>query len=441
MKREIKDRIKGIKNGGIPEGYTKTRYGTIPKDWNFQKLSSLIESGAIIDHLDGNHGALYPRQEEFTSNGVPYISANSVINGQIDFKMAKFLTQERANKFSKGVAKNNDVLFAHNATVGPVALLKTREEKVILSTSLTYYRCNKKQIIPKYLVQFMQSSYFKIQYESIMSQTTRNQVPITLQRDLYHIIPPLQEQQKIATILSTWDKAIELKEKLIEEKKKQKRGLMQKLLSGKVRLPGFDEEWKEVKLGDMVSEIIDNRGKTPPVTTKGYELIEVAVLEGDNIYPKYEKVIKFVDELTYNTWFRNGHPKKGDILIATVGSVGLSAIMGSDRGTIAQNIIGLRINEVYHKEFIYFIINSRLFESYIRAITMGAVQPSIKVPQLLDFKFRVPGLEESIDISNILLNSNRDITLHQQELQALKLQKKGLMQLLLTGIVRVNTEN
>ena len=88
-------------------------------------------------HLDGNHGSDYPRNEEFVECGVPYISANCIVHNDVNVKLAKHLTEERASKLRKGIAQNGDVLFAHNATVGPVAILYTDDEKVILGTSLT----------------------------------------------------------------------------------------------------------------------------------------------------------------------------------------------------------------------------------------------------------------------------------------------------------------
>ena len=99
------------------------------------------------------------------------------------------------------IAKNDDVLFAHNATVGPVAILHTSEKKVILSTSLTYYRCNPRYILPDYLANFMRSFEFKSQYIQIMRQSTRNQIPITKQREFFHIIPPLDEQERLIVAL------------------------------------------------------------------------------------------------------------------------------------------------------------------------------------------------------------------------------------------------
>jgi type I restriction enzyme S subunit len=93
------------------------------------------------------------------------------------------------------------VLFAHNATVGPVAILHTDEEKVILSTSLTYYRCNPNHILAEYLAHYMRSHEFKKQYLQVMRQSTRNQVPITKQREFFHIIPPLEDQERIVGVL------------------------------------------------------------------------------------------------------------------------------------------------------------------------------------------------------------------------------------------------
>ena len=161
-------------------------------------LAELLERKWITSHLDGNHGSSYPRKDEFVAEGVPYISANCIDGDVIDFSRSKFLTQERADTLRKGVAQNRDVIFAHNATVGPVALLTTDEPRIILSTSLTYYRCDESKISPEFLVFGMRSAGFKRQYEAVMAQATRNQVPITMQRTFTHIIPTMSEQLKIA---------------------------------------------------------------------------------------------------------------------------------------------------------------------------------------------------------------------------------------------------
>jgi type I restriction enzyme, S subunit len=250
-------------------------------------------------------------------------------------------------------------------------------------------------------------------------------------------VPSINEQEKIAEILSTLDKAIELKEKLINQKKELKEGLSQKLLTGEKRLPGYEGDWKEVKLGDLVERVIDNRGKTPPTTNFGYELIEVNAFEGNGRNPDYSKIKKYVDVKTFNSWFRNGHPIKNDILVATVGSVGATVIMEENRGCIAQNIIALRIKKDYSPEFIYYWMNSGSYFRLVKKVLMGAVQPSLKVPHLLQFKLKLPSLKEQYEIAKIFILIDDYIKLLENEVNQLNLQKKGLMQQLLTGKVRV----
>ena len=186
--------------------------------WDRLTLETLLERGWIQSHLDGNHGSDYPRKDEFISGGVPYISANCIDDDRVDMTRAKYLSPSRAALLRKGIAKDNDVLFAHNATVGPVAILHTDEPKVILGTSLTYYRCNLEHILPEYLAHYMRSFGFKSQYSQVMKQSTRNQVPITKQREFFHVIPPLEEQKNIVGALDgLWENGRRL-ERIYERK-------------------------------------------------------------------------------------------------------------------------------------------------------------------------------------------------------------------------------
>ena len=170
-------------------------------------LENLISQNIITYHLDGNHGGLYPKADEFVRTGVPYLGANAIIDGRIDFKKAKFLTERKASILRKGIAQNGDVLFAHNATVGPVAILKTDYKKVIVSTSLTVYRCNNRRILPVFIKYFMESEFFVNQYKKDMKQTTRNQVPITHQKKFMFIVPPIELQNQFADFVAQVDKS------------------------------------------------------------------------------------------------------------------------------------------------------------------------------------------------------------------------------------------
>jgi type I restriction enzyme S subunit len=208
------------------------------QSWERVQLEDLLSRGWIESHLDGNHGSDYPRNEEFVESGVPYIAARALRGWEVDFSEAKYLTHDRASTIRKGLAQDGDVLFAHNATVGPVGILKTNEPFVILGTSLTYYRCNENLILPEYLAHFMRSPAFVDQYSQVMKQSTRNQVPITKQREFFHVIPPLSIQQKIANDLDSLSEKIELLESIYRQKltalEDLKKSLLHQAFSGQL---------------------------------------------------------------------------------------------------------------------------------------------------------------------------------------------------------------
>ena len=218
---------------------------------------------------------------------------------------------------------------------------------------------------------------------------------------------------------------------------------MQQLLTGKKRLldesgKRFEGEWNWVKIKEICAKVIDNRGKTPPLSTNGLPLVEINSIVG-NKYPQLSKITKFVSEDTFNTWFRNGHPTKGDILVATVGSAGINALVDLEEGfgCIAQNLIALRTKPCVDDTFLYYLMNTPDYFSKVQAVVMGAVQPSIKVPHLLDFSLLIPVLAEQQKIATVLTNADKEIELLEQQLADLQQEKKALMQVLLTGKVRV----
>jgi len=186
-------------------------------------------------------------------------------------------------------------------------------------------------------------------------------------------------------------------------------------LFDKTQKTGIPAEWREVKLGEVLEKIIDNRGKTPATTDFGYELLEVNAVTDISKHPDYSKIRKFVSEDTYKTWFRAGHPQRGDILVPTVGTIGNVAILKESRGVIAQNIIALRINEENSNDYIYYFLKSPLGKNSVLSLDIGGVQPSVKVPHLLNLEFLLPPLPEQKAIAEVLSSLDDKIDLlHRQ---------------------------
>jgi type I restriction enzyme S subunit len=174
-------------------------------------------------------------------------------------------------------------------------------------------------------------------------------------------------------------------------------------------------EWKEATLKELVDVVVDNRGKTPPISDSGHELLEVNAISQDARTPDYSKVRKFVSEETYRNWFRKGHPKPGDILVPTVGTIGNVSLVQEDRGAIAQNLIALRLKKNIDSGFVYYFLSSPLGKDLMISLDIGGVQPSIKVPHLLDLKISLPEYEEQKFIASVLSSLDEKIDLlHRQ---------------------------
>jgi len=192
-------------------------------------------------------------------------------------------------------------------------------------------------------------------------------------------------------------------------------------------------DWSLVRMGEITERIIDNRGKTPPLSSEGYELIEVNAIEANSKFPNYKKVAKYVDKETYLNWFRDEHPATSDVLIPTVGTLGVTAIMNENRGCIAQNIVAIRVNSKTNPDFFYYYTNCNIFIKQIKQVVMSAVQPSLKVPHLLKFFIPIPPLPEQKKIAEILTIVDEAIEKSDSIIEKTKELKKGLMQELLTN--------
>lgn len=158
-----------------------------------------------------------------------------------------------------------------------------------------------------------------------------------------------------------------------------------------------------MKIKDLLISTIDNRGKTPPVANSGHCLLEINCIAGKQKYPDYTLIKKYVSEDTYKTWFRSGHPRTGDILIPTVGTLDAIGICDRDDCCIAQNLVALRVNpEICDREFLYYLFCNPIVRKRLLQLDIGAVQPSIKVPHLKNLDISIPNIKKQKKIAYVL---------------------------------------
>lgn len=240
-------------------------------------------------------------------------------------------------------------------------------------------------------------------------------------------LPPLPEQQKIAAILSTQDKVIELKEKLLARKQQQKKYLMQQLLTGKKRLPGFDRKWNYVKANEIFKSIVDKShdGKLEVLSStqdKGIvprSQVDIDIKYNENSLSTYKKVCE------------------GDFVISLrsfQGGIEYSNYAGivSPAYTVLRAIV--KIDAGYYKQFFKSSNYIKRLNVAVYGIRDGK---QISYDDFGQIKIPVPPIEEQREVAKVLSTADHEIDLLQKSIEAEKQKKKALMQLLLTGKVRV----
>ena len=404
----------------------KLRFPEFTGEWEEKKIQKLIDDKIIISHLDGNHGGLYPRNEEFVSNGIPYITANDFAEGILYFDKCKFLTNERASKFRKGIAINGDVLFAHNATVGPTAILRTNFDYVILSTTATYFRCDNINLLNLYVEKYFNTDFFVNQYTRVMAQSTRNQVPISMQRTFSIKLPTIGEQTKIATFLTAVDeKLTQLKKKktLLEQYKK---GVMQKLFSQELRFKDDNNQdfpdWQEKQLGEL-GDIVT--GSTPPTAKGEYYNGNFSFVSPYDINEK-----RFVEK-TKTTLTELGFLKGRKIRTGS----SLFVCIGSTIGKVAQSsidcITNQQINSVipyenYNDDFIYTLLENHSHK--IKILAAEQAVPIINKTTFSNYNVFVPSLPEQQKIATFFSAIDEKISHRGKQIEKMEAWKKGLLQ-------------
>ena len=398
----------------------KLRFKEFDGDWSKNTIQSFMDNNYILDQMDGNHGELYPKAEEFSISGVPYISATDFSNGEVDFSSCKKLPVQRAKLFKKGIARNGDVLFAHNATVGPVALLKTDLDFVILSTTATYYRCNHQFLSNQYLKNYFASDYFVQQYFGIMSQSTRNQVPITTPRKLSISIPNLEEQTKIASFLSAVDEKISQLTKKHQLLSQYKQGMMQKLFSQQIRFKADDgsefEEWEEKQLGDVCHFINGRAYKQTEWEKEGTPVIRLQNLTGSGKEYYYSTLNLPDHQYCYNN----------DLLYMWSATFGPIFWQG-EKAIFHYHIWKVEVEpQQLDKQYMYYLLDE--MTEKMKSSLNGSTMLHVTKQGMESTKKNLPSIEEQTKIANFLSAIDQKIDVVKEQLEQAKLWKKGLLQ-------------
>lgn len=395
----------------IPEGYKKTSLGVIPKEWEAVRIHEIC---TLVN------GRAY-KQNELLSEGKYKILrvGNFFTNDSWYFSDLEL----EANKY----ACKGDLLYAWSASFGPRFWT---EEKVIYHYHI-WKICDLKGVDKQYL-------YFFLDYDASLLQNaiqggTMHHITKNDMEKRFIPLPPMEEQQNIAKVLNTWDKAIEKQTQLIEKLELRKKGLMQQLLTGKKRLPGFGGEWKNIAIKDFAIEVSlkNNRNENWKVLscTKYDGLVPSLQYFGRQVFSKDITQYKIVPQYCFA--YATNHIEEGSIGYQSIYKNSLISPMYTVFKTDSNMIDDI---------FLYKLLKSHRAIYLYNVMMEGSIdrRGGLRWDNFSTIKFLLPDIKEQSAIADILVSCDNEILLAKQKLNKFRQQKKGLMQVLLTGKKRVN---
>ncbi len=411
-------------NKYIPSGYKPSPLGPIPEDWEVKRLE---EVGSF------SKGSGVPK-DKIISEGHPCLTYGDLYT-KYDFviKNIKSFIDKETSKESKEI-NAGDICFAGSGET-PEDIGKCA---AYLENCPAYAGGDIVILSPNNNINSLWLSYLlnsdiggKQRYKFAQGFSIVHIYPDNL-KQIQIPVPPLPEQQRIVSVLSLWDTAIAKQTALIENLTLRKRGLMQQLLTGKKRLKGFSGEWKEVRLGEIgkfVGGCAFNEQEQGGQT--GIPFYKVS----DMNLPGNESKMNIANNyVTHEQIERLGYIviENEAIIFAKVG-----AAIALERKRYAKNFIidnnmlaYLPNNNVWYMKYWFDSI------SLSKYIQVGAL-PSYNASDLSIIKLKMPSLKEQNAIASVLVNADKEIEIQKQKLAAMQAQKKGLMQVLLTGERRI----
>lgn len=406
--------------------YKSTSVGLIPIDWEVKKLKDII--------LEARLGGNYENSEN--NEGIPVIKMGNIGRGNINItKIQNLPSNEKYNL--DDVLKKGDLLFNTRNTldlVGKVAIWNNEIPFALYNSNLLRLVFKNEFVASNWFMNYSLNSVRSlVQLKGFATGTTS--VAAIYGRDLNHLkipLPPLPEQQKIASILSTWDKAIDNCKGIIEELKIRNKGLTQKLLTGKMRVKGFNEKWQVKAMNECVSF-------TPRPITKPTENYLALGLRshGKGVFHKTDfDPASIAMETMYEV-------KENDLIINITFAWEQAVAIVSKKdegGLVSHRFPTYTFNDKNATPdfFRHYILQKR-FKFLLESISPGGAGRNrvMSKTDFLKLDIKLPNVEEQKAIATILDKATEELNQYQQKLETLQLQKKGLMQQLLTGKVRV----
>lgn len=423
----------------VREGYKITDLGVIPEAWSIKKLNNVFER--ITDKNKDNY-----------SDNVLTISAQMGLVNQEEFFNKNIASKNTSNYY---LLNRGDFAYNKSYSAGyPMGAIKrlNKYDKGIVSPLYICFRKKSELISGKFYEHFFEYTIFDNAIASIAQEGARNHGLLNVNIgdffELPIIVPPIEEQEKIASILSTVDEQIDNVNALIEKNKELKKGLMQTLLTKgightkfkKTEIGEIPDEWDVIKFFDFVDKIIDFRGRTPKKLGMDWGNGDIQALSANNV--KMGKIdfsleCYLASEELYEKWMSGNELKNGDIIMTMEAPLGNVALVPDERKYIlSQRVIALKTKDFINNKFMKYMLMSDGVQRQLETLSTGTTAKGINQKNLARVYVKIPMIKEQEKIASILFKIDEKIEEYENKKQKLEVIKKGLMQKLLTGEIR-----
>lgn len=406
----------------IKPGFKPSPLGPNPNDWEVKKLGNL---GNLLS------GLTYSPDNICEKNGVLVLRSSNVQEGQITFDDNVFV-KVRKGEFNP--VKRGDILICvrngSKSLIGKCATINEKAEGMAFGAFMTVFRGSYND----YLIHVFNTDIYNREIHRNLGATI-NSINGSDLKEFKIPLPPLPEQQKIAAILSTWDEAISKTQQLINQLKERNSGLQQKMLTGKKRLKGFNGEWIYFPLHKYAKELslknINNKELIVLSCTKYNGLVSSLEYFGKQMFSKDVSTYKIVPKNCFA--YATNHIEEGSIGL----QLNYEEALISPMYTVFKTDISL-----FDNTFLYKVFKSHNYIHEYQKRMEGSIdrRGGLRWDEFSKIKIPVISLDEQRAILNILNQSDYEVKIQEQKLETLKQQKKGLMQKLLTGKIRVKIE-
>ena len=345
-------------------------------------VEELVQKNMLEKPLDGNHGNKHPKGSDYTEQGIPFIMVSDISNGRINYNTCKFISKKQRDTLDKGFSKEGDVLLSHKATIGITCIVDNEYPEIVITPQLTYYRV-KKGINNYYLKYYFDSPYFQhILKNWATSGSTRAYLGITAQLKLPILLPDIIIQNKIATMLQTIDRKIELNNQINDNL----HDLAEQI---------FFEIYKngrERTLGDLLENISTGARPKGGAQNSGIPSVGAEKIERFGIYDYSSE--KYIAEDFYEK-LKNGKMNSGDVLLykdgAYTGKVSMCLNwFPHKKSAVNEHVFILNTENNWAQNYLYFTLyNKQNKEMLERLAGAKAAQPGLNQTELKSLKINI----------------------------------------------------